>query len=959
MSDPARVNAAIAPDAATPGAFAGSQWAAAAAAGTAHAPYLKRLIDRRPELTEAPDAGWPERVVTEALASVATIALAPPSLEDGMRTMRRAKQAVHLAIAIADLARAWPLMRITGALTDFADVSLRAAVALGARESAARGDLALAGFDGPNGPAAGIALIAMGKMGAGELNYSSDIDFSVFFDGELLAAANAREPRVTAVRMVAPIVRALEQVTEDGYVFRTDLRLRPDPGSTQVAVSIAAAAHYYQTLGQNWERAAFIKARAAAGDRACGQSFLRELEPYIWRKHLDFAAVADVKSIKRQILSAHKSADLGSPVFDVKLGRGGIRDIELFVQTQQLILGGRNKRLRVSGTLAALAALEEAGAITGGARDALREAYTFFREVEHRLQMLEDAQTHRVPSDPETRARVAALAGFASREAFERALVEQRRIVSGIDHQLFGAGESLADPLGSLIFTGVEDHPETLRTIAKLGFGNPVFVSQTIRGWHHGRVRAMRSERARELLTTLTPKLLRAFSAPGDADQAFLRFVLFFSRLSAGVQVLALLDARPSFLGLLARVFALAPKLAESLARRPALLDAMVEPRFARPLTDDGPGARLADLRDRLADAPSFEDQLNTARRFQGEEAFRIGVQVLEGVASAEAAGAAHADLAEACVIAMADAAVAEVARTHGSPPGVFTVLALGKFGGRELAEGSDLDLMLVYDGSAERSARWLSAGEYFTRITQRLISALSAPTEEGLLYEIDTKLRPSGSKGPVAVRLSSFERYYDEAAWTWELLALTRLRAVAGDAVLGTRVEALARAIIVRPRDKSKTMADVADMRARMERGRKTRNPWDLKLAPGGFADIEFVAQALQLVAQTPDALSPNTGQAIAALAARGVLDSETHALLHAAWTLCSDLQQALRICVEGEFEPDEASSALRAKLAQLARVADFEVLNEDLAALQVAVRAAFVRIVGPLPDGTGPLSR
>ncbi len=200
----------------------------------------------------------------------------------------------------------------------------------------------------------------------------------------------------------------------------------------------------------------------------------------------------------------------------------------------------------------------------------------------------------------------------------------------------------------------------------------------------------------------------------------------------------------------------------------------------------------------------------------------------------------------------MAEAALAEVARTHGDAPGAFTVLALGKFGGRELAEGSDLDLMLVYDASAETSTRGLAAGEYFARVTQRLISALSAPTEEGLLYEIDTKLRPSGSKGPVAVRLSSFERYYDEEAWTWELQALTRLRAVAGDAALGERVEALARAVIVRPRDRDKTLADVADMRARMERERKARNPWDLKLAPGGLVDIEFVAQALQLVAQS-----------------------------------------------------------------------------------------------------------
>jgi glutamate-ammonia-ligase adenylyltransferase len=959
VSDTRIVRAAVANGATAPAVFIGTPWADAIAAASAHAPYLRRLIEQREDLFENLDAEWPQRVVTNAIAEADAIALNPPPMNEAMRILRRGKQAVHLAVAIADLARAWPLMRVTGALTDFADAALRAAVALGAKEMETRGDLTLAPFADENGPAPGLAIITMGKMGAGELNYSSDIDFSVFFEAERLMTANAREPRVAAVRMVAPIVRALEEITADGYVFRTDLRLRPDPGSTPVAVSIAAAAHYYQTLGQNWERAAFIKARAAAGDRACGAEFLRELEPYIWRKHLDFAAVADVKSIKRQILSAHKSADLADPVFDVKLGRGGIRDIELFVQTQQLILGGRNKKLRVIGTLAGLDALVEAEALAVADRDALRDAYVFFRDVEHRIQMLEDGHTHKVPADEDARTRVAALAGFETREAFEQMLVAQRRIVSDIDHKLFGGGESLADPLGSLIFTGVEDDAETLKTIERLGYSNAAFVSQTIRGWHHGRIRAMRAERARELLTTLTPKMLRAFAATGEPDQAFLRFGQFFSQLAAGVQVLALLDARPSLLDLLARLFALAPQLSERLARRPSLLDAMVEPRFARPLSHDTPGARLADLRERLTDADTFEARLNVARRFQMDEAFRIGVQVLEGGASAEAAGAAHADLAEACVVAMAETALAEVERTGGAAPGAFTVLALGKFGGRELAEGSDLDLMLVYEANAEASERGLMASEYFTRVTQRLITALSAPTEAGLLYEIDTKLRPSGSKGPVAVRLSSFERYYEEEAWTWELQALTRLRPVAGDEALGAKVQALAHDVLSRPRDAAKTLADVADMRARMERERRAKGAWDLKLAPGGFVDIEFIAQALQLTAADAGVFSPNTGQALHALATRGKLVPEAADRLNGAWALWSDLQQALRICVNGDFDPADASPALLAKLAQLGHEPDFEALHARVVDTQAGVRAAFLQFVGLPPDGSASGAR
>lgn len=940
-----------------PDAVAHAPWSGAAAAAYECAPYLRRLIERRADLLEGADAEWAERRVREAVETANAIAADPPPLDEAMRALRRAKDALHLATALADLAKLWPLERVTGVLTDFADASLRAALALAVRESAARGDIEVGAGGEDEGPIPGLTLIAMGKMGAGELNYSSDIDFSVFFDAERLAQSKAREPRVVAVRLVAPLVRALEEVTVDGYVFRTDLRLRPDPGSTPVAVSIASAEHYYQTLGQNWERATFIKARAAAGDCVCGRAFLGSLEPFIWRKHLDFAAVEDVQSIKRQILSAHKSAELGDPVFDVKLGRGGIRDIELFAQTQQLILGGRNRRLREPRTLRALEALTAAGAISESARDALSEAYVFFREVEHRIQMLEDAQTHRVPADPDARARVAALAGFADLAAFDAALVERRKIVSDIDHQLFGRGESLADPLGSLIFTGVEDHPETLRTIGQLGFKQAAFVSQTVRGWHHGRIRAMRSERAREQLTRLTPRLLRALAGAGDPDQAFARFASFFAALTAGVQVLALLEARPALLDLLARILSLAPRLADKLAQRPALLDALIEPRFAVPLAQDAPGLYRAELAERLSIAETFEQRLNAARRFQREEAFRIDVQVLEGQADAAEAGAAQAELAEACVAAMAEAALAEVQRRDGLQPGAFAVLALGKFGGRELAEGADLDLMLVYDAPGEAA----NASEFYTRMTQRLISALSAPTEEGSLYDIDAKLRPSGSKGPVAVRLSSFERYYAEEAWTWELQALTRLRPVAGDAALSARVAAIARATLAQPRDAQKVFADVAEMRGRMERERGAKSEWDLKLAPGGFVDVEFIAQALQLAhaAEAPEALSPNTGEALARLARAGKLDAAVCARLRAGWRLWSDLQHMLRICIGGEFNPLDAPPPLPPRLAALSGDPDFEALDAKVRAVQAAIRADFIAIVGPLGDGKQPLRR
>jgi len=920
--------------------LAGSPWAQAAACAQDNAPYLKRLMERRHDLLVDIDAAWPERLMAEAIAAANQVALAPPRIEEAMVLLRRAKDAAHLGASMADLAEVWPLARVTGALTDFADACVGAALAVGGRVLAERGDI----FD-PAAP--GFAIIAMGKMGAGELNYSSDIDFSVFFDAAIFPA---REPRVAAVRLVAPLVRVLEEVTSDGYVFRTDLRLRPDPGSTPVAVSVASAEHYYQSLGQNWERAAFIKARAVAGDLSCGREFLQSLQPFIWRKHLDFAAVEDVHSIKRQILSAFGSADLDDPVFDVKLGRGGIRDIELFAQTQQLILGGRDPSLRVRGTVEALTALAAADAITTQTAEALSEAYRFFRTVEHRLQMLDDAQTHAVPREEERRMRVAALAGFEALSGFDAALVERRRIVADIDRQLFGRGHSLADPLGSLIFTGVEDTPETLATIEKLGFANPAFVSQTIRGWHHGRVRAMRSERAREVLTRLTPKLLRAFARAGSPDDAFARFAAFFAGLNAGVQVLALLDARPALLDLLARLLTIAPPLGESLARRPALLDAMIEAQFMAPLSEDRRLRRLAALQARVGEAESFEHSLNEARRFQREEAFRMDVQLLEAMATPTEIAAARTDLAEACVQVMANVALREVERTHGAQPGVFCVLALGKFGGCELAEGSDLDIMLVYDAPEDAAA----PGEFYARVTQRLISALSAPTEEGRLYEVDAKLRPSGSKGPVAVRLSSFERYYAEEAWTWEFLALTRLRWVAGEARLGERVLAIAQTALSRPRDRQKTLAEVADMRARMQRERPSGREWDLKLTPGGFVDVEFIAQAMQIVpAQNSlGGFFPNTGEALARLQSAGILDADLAQALARAWRLYSDLNQILRICTQGAFEIAEAPPALRARLAAMTGVTDPAQAQATLRDVQAGVRESFIRVIG-WPDG------
>ncbi len=933
-------------------------WAAALAAACAHAPYLARLAERDHDAAAAIVRDGPAVVVQAALAR----ARAAGGIEDfnaAMRDLRIAKRHAHLAIAVADLAGAWTLDDVTGALSDLADTSLASALRLAVHAAIQRGEMRDDGGADPANPAPGLLLIAMGKHGARELNYSSDIDFSVFYDAETLPARG--EPRQLAVRLAQLTVRAMEELTVDGYVFRTDLRLRPDPASTPIAVSLAAAEHYYQSVGQNWERAAFIKARACAGDVAAGEAFLASLKSFLWRRNLDYAAIADVHSIKRQIYARHNRSEIQPGSFDVKLGRGGIRDIELFAQTQQLILGGRDPALRVRGTCAALAALRAAGHVSDTVVSTLTDAYGLYRAIEHRIQMLADEQTHTVPADADGRARLAALAGFDGWPALDAELLGRRRAVALIDARLFAGEDSLADPMGSLIFTGVENDPETLATLAKLGFADPARVSETVRGWHHGRIRATRAARAREILTAIMPRLLRAIAESGDPDTAFARFHDFLSGLPSGVQALALLQARQGLLTDLADILGLAPRMADELARRPALLDAMVEPAFRQPVAQDAPGRRRAELAGLVAETPAFEPAINAARRFHREEALRIAQQTLQGRATADEAGEAHADLAEACVDVLSQVASDEVARLHGRAPGAFVVLALGKFGGREMTARSDLDVMVVFDAPQDAmsdGARPLPAGDYYARLTQRLISALSAPTEEGLLYDVDMQLRPSGAKGPVAVRLSAFGHYYRREAWTWELMALTRARVVAGDAALAASLASLISDVLTAPRDPAVVLADARDMRARMDRERPAHHRWELKLAPGGIVDVEFIAQALA-VAHAPGAVRPGTHDALRALAGAGVLAPPDAATLADALTLYADLQQVLRVCVADAFEPAAAPGRLKQLLARVGKAADFPTLEARLDTLQAQVRALLVQALGAGGDGSGAGAR
>ncbi|MEK7819610.1 MAG: bifunctional [glutamine synthetase] adenylyltransferase/[glutamine synthetase]-adenylyl-L-tyrosine phosphorylase, partial [Pseudomonadota bacterium] len=605
--------------------------------------------------------------------------------------------------------------------------------------------------------------------------------------------------------------------TADGYVFRTDLRLRPDPGATPLALSTLAAETYYESLGQNWERAAMIKARAVAGDAEAGAAFLARLRPFVWRKHLDFAAIQDIHSIKRQINARRGGATIAVAGHNIKLGRGGIREIEFFVQTQQLIRGGREPRLRTSATLEGLEQLAALGLIETEAAAELKAAYEFLRRVEHRLQMTADEQTQTLPEGEDGLRALALFLGFADAAAFAAELVGHLRAVETRYARLFedqptlAAGDGVA---GNLVFTGVEADPETLKTLAGLGFRHTEMVHAAVRGWHHGRYRAMRSTRAREMLTELMPALLGALARTPDPDAAFLRFDAFLARLPSGIQIFSLLQSNPHLLALLAEIMGGAPRLAEHLSQRPAVIDAMVAPGFL----DTPPDAAelAAELERHLAPIRHIEEALDVSRRWAHDRQFQIGAQLLRGLIAPAPAAAVLSDIAQVAINALFPRIEADFALQHGRFGGeTLAVVAMGKLGGREMTPSSDLDLIFIYEVpagmDASDGAKPLPPSQYFARLSQRLINSLTALTAEGRLYEVDMRLRPSGNKGPLAVALDGFVRYQEEEAWTWEHMALARARAVAGPAGLRDRVTQAIRRVLARPRDPARLFKDAA----------------------------------------------------------------------------------------------------------------------------------------------------
>ncbi len=916
-------------------------------------PFLWELVSRDPDRLLRLLGADPDRHLAALLEANGRAVAATEDVSEAMGLLRLMKEEAALLIALADIGGVWPVMRATRALTDLADTAVDAAVGFALAEAARAERLTPKDKVRPQ-DGSGYIVLAMGKMGAFELNYSSDIDLIVFYDAGASSLPEDAAPATLFVRVTQRLVKLLQERTADGYVFRTDLRLRPDPASTGIAISTAAALSYYESVGQNWERAALIKARACAGDIAAGEAMLNELSPFVWRKYLDFAAVADVHAMKRQINAYRGHGEIAVEGHNIKLGRGGIREIEFFAQTQQLIAGGRNPLLRDRDTLTTLDKLAKDRWIDAAACEDMKAAYVFLRSVEHRLQMINDEQTQSLPAERADLERFARFLGFRDRDAFAKVLLDHLDKVQRYYSHLFEKEPGADKP--ALVFPAEADDRKTMERLAALGFQSPLEASTIVRHWLAGEHRSLKGEMARSHLEALLPVLLEQLARTDNANATLVLFDHFLANLRNAARLLSLLRQNPDLIALVALVLGIAPRLADMLARNPQTMDALVDPSFFGALPDDEElGRRLSAA---LTQSRYDQDLLEQIRMFGLEYMFLIGVRILSGTVTARQAGEAFARLADAVIRAVHRAVADNFVATYGDMRGEATaVLAMGKLGGREMTASSDLDLILIYDFDADHpesdGTRTLYGAQYFARLTQRLINSLTAQTNYGALYQVDMRLRPSGRAGPVATQIGSFTGYQESEAWTWEHMALTRARVVSASPGFGARVEEVIRNVLQRPRDAELIAGDVVEMRSAIAKEKGDRERWDLKYAAGGLVDIEFIAQYLQLVHahELPGILDTSTARVLDKAWALHVLAVEDAEVLRPAVRLYQDLTQILRLCLPGPFDAKTAGAGLLRLLARAADVPDFAALDATLIETQAKVRASFVRILGKAP--------
>jgi glutamate-ammonia-ligase adenylyltransferase len=873
-----------------------------------HSPFLRDSIEARSEIAEA--------FVKRGAAAAAELAL-QLSASDLAVTLRRQRQALALAVALGDLSGELTLEQVTKLLSDFADESLDRAVkaAIGERT--------------PDAEPRGFAVIAMGKLGSHELNYSSDVDLLLLFDPETLPKRARDDAGEAAVRIGRRLIEIMQKRTEDGYVQRVDLRLRPSPEVTPIALPLNAAISHYESSALPWERAAFIRARAAAGDVALGRQFLDAIQPFVWRRSLDFGVIEEVRQISARIRDHFaQGANIG-PGYDLKRGRGGIREVEFFVQIQQMIHGGRDAALRAPPTLDAIASLVAADRLDSEQAEELATTYRLLRTVEHRVQMINDAQTHLLPADPAALDNVALLHWLASGGA----------LLDLLRPHVDSAGR-IFDSLAPETSARLSNDPDIVaRELAQLGFADVEAARRHLGDWRSGKARSLRSNPAREAFEAMLPGLLQAIAASGDPNHALNRLSDIIERLSSGVNLFRLLEARPPLAKLLAKLLAHAPTLADQLGRRPELLEGLFDASsFAMPPSADEFAALLAEA---MRGQP-YDVGLDRARRLVNERRFALGVQLIDRRRDPLEVTEGYAGVAEGALIALGSAAKREFEERHGQfPGGELLVLGLGRFGGYSLTHASDLDIIYLHTaagGGASDGAKPLGPNDYFNRLASRLTAALSVPTAAGPLYEVDTRLRPEGAKGMLTVSLDAFERYQREQAWTWEHMALCRARPLFGSDDGKAAARAVIDSILRMSRDRAKVVADAANMRADIERHKPPQSQLDVKLGSGGLIDLEFATHVLQLT--THVGLNTRLEVALEQLAA----DSLVPATIVGDLKLLSRMLVMMRLVAPGDIKPTAETWQLVAETCGAASwdelLAEHDAARQRIAALWNSIK-------------------
>ena len=887
--------------------------AEAIARAYANSPFLAGLVDRNADLMPLIHAGDFDTALANALARDAdTVGIA----------LRKQRQGVALVTAIADLAGVWDLTRVTHILSDFADHALDQAIEAAIQERM------------PGAPNQGFAVIALGKHGGRELNYSSDIDPIFLFDPKTLPHREGEDVAEAAVRYGRRVIALLSALDGDGYVFRVDMRLRPSPEVSPIVLPVEAAIGYYESSALAWEQAAFIRARVSSGDRALGAYFMQAITPFIWRKSLDFGQLKNITAMTAQIRDHYAKGQKMGLGFDLKRGHGGIRECEFFAQAHQLIHGGRDPVLRVPDTRAALQALAAAGPISAQEAETLSSAYTDLRTFEHRLQMHSDRQTHEIPANRDTADAVARLHGLTDADALIAAIAPITAQVAAIYDRMVDAGGSEGPRMA-------DEGLPLEEQLTDLGYADPAAVMQRLARWRSGKIRAIRSESARDAFETVLPAIMAALAQAPDSDRAIARFDNMIEAMPSAINVFRLLEARPGLLQLVGDILSYAPTLADDLGRQSRYLDALID---TSAMHLPGDVAALQDAMQRRIGDADYQSTLDIVRDYVGEKRFALGVQLIEGRSDALDIARSYAHLAEASLQTLTAATVAEFEKAHGKiARSELIILALGRLGGEALTHASDLDLILLFNGDhlAESDGpRVLGATQYFNRLTQRVIAAMSVATASGALYEVDTRLRPSGADGLLCASVKSFAQYQRDDAWTWEHMALTRARVLFGSADARRAVAEIVWDVLNTPRDSVRLHTDIATMRKDMAAHKPPKGPLDVKLLPGGLVDMEFIIHALQL--QTHAGIKPQLGPAIDALVVAGHLPAE----FAKAFALMSRLLVMIRLIAPDCATPPEAAQLL---IAHSLGFADWDGLMNAIRDYRRLVIAQWHSLFGP----------